>query len=157
MMKQFMNKMGGEGTCKAMKQDFCQTMKHGTEEQKQEQFAKMGDMMKEFGEHMKDFKPEFPDNSNAPFGQTWDKNMHAQYTKAGADGEYVQHSWNAQRAVVQKKPEGVLEGCPGTALIEDLEILNDTFWPWKRGCVLTLHEEQSFTECPIEIINVPIE
>lgn len=117
----------------------------------------MGDMMKEFGETMKDYKPDFNAPEQNMFGGSWDKNMHKEYTKSGADGEYTQPSWNAQRAVIQKKPESVLEGCPGTALIEDIEILNDTFWPWKRGCVLTLHEEQSFTECPIEIINVPIE
>ena len=56
-----------------------------------------------------------------------------------------------------KKPEGILEACPGTSLIEEIEILNDTFWPWKPGCALTLHEEQSFVECPVEIIAVPIE
>ena len=55
------------------------------------------------------------------------------------------------------KPEGILEACPGSSLIEEIEILNDTFWPWKPGCALTLHEEQSFTECPVEIINVPID
>lgn len=38
MMKQFMNQMGGEEQCKQMKQNFCQTMKNGTEEQKQEQW-----------------------------------------------------------------------------------------------------------------------
>jgi len=109
---------------------------------------------------MKDFKPEFDGQgqNNNMFGcAPWDKAQHKEWTKSGEDGEYVQPSWNAQRAVIQKKPEGVLEGCPGTALIEDIEILNDTFWPWKRGCVLTLHEEQSFSECPIEIISVPIE
>jgi len=56
-----------------------------------------------------------------------------------------------------KKPEGVLEACPGSSLIEEIEVQNDTFWPWKQGCSLTLHEEQTFNECPIEIINVPIE
>jgi len=76
---------------------------------------------------------------------------------SGADGEYINHSWNAQRAVLQTKPEGVLEACPGSALIEEIEVLNDTFWPWKQGCTLTLHEEQEFTECPIEIINVPVD
>jgi hypothetical protein len=79
------------------------------------------------------------------------------WNKTGNDGEYANHSWNAQRAMLKKKPEGILEACPGTSLIEEIEVLNDTFWPWKQGCSLTLHEEQSFTECPIEIINVPIE
>jgi len=75
--------------------------------------------------------------------------------RQNADGEA--HSWNYQRAVLQSKPMGVLEACPGTSLIEEIEVINETFWPWKRGCQLTLHDEQTFTECPIEFIKIPIE
>ena len=80
-------------------------------------------------------------------------NQHS--AKHNADGEA--HSWNYQRAVLQKKPEGILEACPGTSLIEEIEVVNETFWPWKKGCYLSLHDEQSFNECPIEIIQIPIE
>ena len=54
MMKKFMDKMGGEGKCKEMKNEFANTMKEGTEEQKKEQFEKMGEIMKEFGKHMEE-------------------------------------------------------------------------------------------------------
>lgn len=139
MVKGFMGKMGGEENCKRMKQDFCGAMAAGTEEEKAEQWKKFGEAMQAFGEHAKDFNPgECKDWGN------WG---------AGNEG----NSWNTLRAKLQKKPEGVLEACPGTSLIEEIEVLNDTFWPWKQGCVLTLHEEQSFTECPVEIINVPID
>jgi hypothetical protein len=51
MMKNFMNKMGGEQNCKQMKHEFVNTMQNGTEEQKKQQCEKMGEMMKKFGEH----------------------------------------------------------------------------------------------------------
>ena len=110
--------------------------------------------MSQFGEHAKDFKPE----NGQDWGMggmggkggcgNWGKNW-------GADGEG--NSWNSLRAKIVKKPEGVLEACPGTSLIEEIEVLNDTFWPWKQGCTLTLAEEQTFNELPIEIINVAVE
>ena len=52
MMKKFMEKCGGETKCKEMKNNFCNTMKNGTEEEKKQQFEKIGEMMKQFGEHM---------------------------------------------------------------------------------------------------------
>jgi len=142
MMKGFMEKMGGEDNCKKMKNEFCEAMKAGDEEQKQAQWKKFGEAMSAFGEHAKDFKPDF-EQQNQNWGN-WACNN---------DG----NSWNSLRAKLQSKPEGVLEASPGTSLIEEIEVLNDTFWPWKSGCVLTLHDEQTFTECPIEIINIPIE
>jgi len=119
-------------------------MKEGTEEQKQDQWKKFGEKMSEFGEHAKDWKPEFGQNWGGCGGKNW-----------GADAEG--NSWNFLRAKLISKPEGVLEACPGTSLIEEIEVLNDTYWPWKQGCSLTLSEEQSFTENPIEIINIPVE
>ena len=43
-----------------------------------------------------------------------------------------------------------------TQIIE-LEVLNDTYWPWKAGCTLTLADEQPGDEIPIDIFSVPIE
>lgn len=57
MMKGFMAKMGGEENCKRMKQDFCQAMSAGTEEEKAEQWKKFGEAMKAFGDHTKEFNP----------------------------------------------------------------------------------------------------
>ena len=141
MMRNFMDKMGGEEKCKEMKQEFCHTMKNGSEAEKKEQWEKFGKVMEQFGEHM-------GKNAETVFGNN-------QGTNQNVDGE--SHSWNYQRAVLQKKPEGVLSACPGTSLIEEIEVINETFWPWKKGCYLSLHDEQEFTECPIEIIHIPIE
>lgn len=119
------------------------TMKTGSEEDKKKQWEKFGEKMAAFGEHAKDWKPEY--------GQKWGgcgKNW-------GTDGEG--NSWNTLRAKLLKYPEEVLEACPGTSLIEEIEILNDTYWPWKPNCTLTLADEQTFTENPIEIVNIPVE
>jgi len=142
MVNGFMEKMGGKEKCMQMKQDWMKTMKEGTEEQKAEQWKMFGEKMSKFGQHAQDWKPEY--------GQDWCKGKNW-----GADSEG--NSWNSQRAKVVTKPEGVLSASPGTSLIEEIEVLNDTFWPWKQGCSLTLADEQSFTENPIEIINVPVE
>jgi len=55
-----------------------------------------------------------------------------------------------------KKPEGVIEASPGQTVFEEIEILNDTFWPWKQGCTLSLLDEQGFEGLPIVPIYVPI-
>lgn len=65
--------------------------------------------------------------------------------------------WKQARAVIQKKPEGVIELQPGQTKIIDVEVLNDTYWPWKPNCSLTLHDEQSFDQCPIEVFHLPVE
>jgi hypothetical protein len=137
MIKDLMKKMVGADNCKQMKEEIGKAMREGTPETKQ---AKISEIMAKFSEHIKEFKPEE--------GQNWNNCF-----KDDGNG----NSWNSLRAKIQRIPEGVLEACPGTSLIEEIEILNDTFWPWKKGCVLTLHDEQTFTECPIEIINIPIE
>lgn len=143
MVKGFMSKMGGDDECKQMKKDFVNTMKDGTDEEKQAQWSKFGETMTAFGEHAKDWKPEF--------GQNFGKGCN--WGKYGGEN----NSWKSLRAVLIKKPEGILEACPGTSLIEEIEIENQTYWPWKQGCSLTLAEEQSFDEIPIEFITVPIE
>jgi len=121
-------------------------MKEGTEEQKKAKWEEFGKKMSAFGEHASSWKPEYGEN----WGKDWGKDK-----KWGCDNEG--NSWNSQRAKVVKKPEGVLSACPGTSLIEEIEVLNDTYWPWKQGCTLTLADEQTFTEVPIEIISVPVE
>jgi len=131
-------------------------MQEGTEEQKQEQWKKFGDKMSQFGDHAKDFKPDFNGECEGkPWGKMWGGGKGGCGKNWGADGEG--NSWKVQRAKLVKKPETVLSASPGTSLIEEIEVLNDTYWPWKQGCSLTLAEEQSFTENPIEIINVPVE
>lgn len=65
--------------------------------------------------------------------------------------------WKNARAVCQKKPEGVIELQPGKTEIVDIEVLNDTNWPWKPSCWLTLSDEQNFDQCPIEVFKLPVE
>lgn len=65
--------------------------------------------------------------------------------------------WKEARAVVQSKPEGVIAIAPGMTQIVEFEVLNDTHWPWKAGCTLTLADEQADTELPIEVFNLPVD
>lgn len=154
MVNGFMEKMGGKEACMQMKNDWCKTMQEGTEEEKQAQWKKFGEKMSQFGEHAKDFQPDFDaENCKNWGGKMWGKGGCGK--NWGADGEG--NSWKTQRAKLITKPESVLNACPGTSLIEEIEVLNDTYWPWKQGCSLTLADEQSFTENPIEIINVPVD
>lgn len=65
--------------------------------------------------------------------------------------------WKNKRARIVKKPEGVIEAIPGQCIITEVEVLNDTYWPWKEGCYLTLDDHQTEDILPIEIFNIPIE
>jgi len=142
MVRGFMTKMGGEDKCKEMKTEMMHAMASGSEEEKKQAWQKFGDTMAKFGEHAKDWKPEA--GTEGQGFMPWCGN---------GDG----HSWNSLRAKIVSKPNAVLEACPGTALIEEIEVTNDTFWPWKPGCTLTLHDEQSFDVCPIEPFSIPVE
>ena len=115
-----------------MKEEFYSVMKNGTEEQKKAKWEEFGKKMSEFGEHASEWKPEY--------GENWKKN--GRRVDRGADNEG--NAWNSERAKVVKMSEGVLSVCPGTTLYEEIEVLNDTFWPWKEGCTLTFADEQNF-------------
>ena len=39
--------------------------------------------------------------------------------------------WRQKRAQLIKSPEGVIEAIPGQCVIAEIEVLNDTYWPWK--------------------------
>lgn len=67
------------------------------------------------------------------------------------------HDWKVARAVCQRKPEEVLELVPGMTETIELDILNDTHWPWKPNSTLTLADEQPNDELPIEVFNLPVE
>jgi hypothetical protein len=41
--------------------------------------------------------------------------------------------------------------------IVEIEVLNDTYWPWKPNCTLTLADEQPSFELPIDVFSVPVE
>jgi len=65
--------------------------------------------------------------------------------------------WKEARAVCTRKPEEVIVLAPGSAQVIEIDVLNDTFWPWKNGCTLTLADEQPSLEMPIDIFSVPVE
>ena len=56
-----------------------------------------------------------------------------------------------------RKPEQVIEIIPGFTENVELEILNDTYWPWKAGCTLTLADDQPSNELPIDIFSLPVD
>ena len=98
-----------------------------------------GNKMSEWGEWAKNNPEEFQ-NKMQNCGNKWNKN-----------------GWKEARAVCTRKPEQVLQIAPGMTQIVELEVLNDTYWPWKTGCTLTLADEQPGDEMPIDIFSVPIE
>jgi hypothetical protein len=51
--------------------------------------------------------------------------------------------WGEKRAIFTAAPSGVLEGEPGAYVLAELEILNNTKWPWKRGCYFGLVDKDS--------------
>ena len=51
------------------------------------------------------------------------------------------NGWKEARAVCLRKPEEVLQIAPGMTQIVEIEVQNDTYWPWKAGCTLTLADE----------------
>jgi|DeetaT_18_FD_contig_31_144291_length_1162_multi_6_in_0_out_0_2 hypothetical protein len=75
----------------------------------------------------------------------------------GCGGHWDKQGWKQQRAVIKRKPEEVLEIAPGMTKIVEIEVQNDTYWPWKQGCTITLADEQSNFEIPIEVFNLPVE
>jgi len=42
--------------------------------------------------------------------------------------------WAEKRAVIVRKPEEVLVCEPGKIIFVEVEVLNETKWPWKFGC-----------------------
>ena len=47
--------------------------------------------------------------------------------------------WSAQRAIVVSKPNGPIEcQANGETIFVPIEVMNQTKWPWKRGCLLGL-------------------
>ena len=76
--------------------------------------------------------------------------------KCGIDGEPLDEGFNQQRAVVQVKPESMFEISPGSTTFADIQIFNDTYWPWKKGCKLAFDTREVMTDCPIEPVCVTI-
>lgn len=46
--------------------------------------------------------------------------------------------WGNKRAIIIRKPEEVLVGEPGKIIFAEVEVQNETKWPWKYGCYVGL-------------------
>jgi len=114
MVKGFMDKMADMSPedCQKMKQD-CMNMK--------EQFK---------GYDWSKIKEKFAGGCNPCGGNNqWSGN------------QWCKPAWKEARAVIKKVPEGVIELMPGQTHIAEIEVFNDTHWPWKGGCTLSLADE----------------
>jgi hypothetical protein len=60
------------------------------------------------------------------------------------------------RAVILNKPTDVFKVAPGQEFSFDIEVMNDTYWPWKSGCQVTLAEEQSSITIPVYTFAEPV-
>lgn len=68
-------------------------------------------------------------------------------------------AWKCKRAEIVECPESILEGNPGEILLPSITLKNNTAWPWKQGCFLTLANEagQGIENLPIEMVKVDVD
>ena len=52
------------------------------------------------------------------------------------------NDWREARAVCTRKPEEVISIAKGSSAIAEIEVLNDTYWPWKFNCTVTPCDKQ---------------
>jgi len=68
--------------------------------------------------------------------------------------------WGQKRAVILKYPTEVLVGEPGKIVFAEVEVQNQTKWPWKRGCYVGLYRDSTmFNEeaLPIKVKDIPVD
>lgn len=129
MLKQFMGNFGNDGAGNFNAEEF-------------------GKKMGEFGKQM---------------GEQWKNHQQTQGAGnwCGGNGSWNfegKQGWKHARAVIKRKPEDVIELAPGSTDIVEIEVFNDTYWPWKQGCTLTFADEQpDGCEMPLDIFSVPCE
>lgn len=58
--------------------------------------------------------------------------------------------------MIISKPE-MIEGFPGTVVLVEIEVKNDTFWGWKQGVFLGMDEAVDIEGMPIHVVHLPIE
>lgn len=64
--------------------------------------------------------------------------------------------------MIVKAPEEVILGEPGQVVFAEVEVQNQTKWPWKRGCFLAMHNkdiEKSLFEqkMVVKVKDMPID
>lgn len=47
--------------------------------------------------------------------------------------------WGEKRAIIMRKPDQVIVGEAGQVVFAEIEVQNQTKWPWKRGCYIGLN------------------
>jgi len=128
MMKQFMGNFGNDGNGQFNPEEFGK---------------KMGEMANNFGKQ-------------------WQQNQGTEGQGCGQGqgnwGGWGKQGWKHARAIIKRKPEDVISLAPGMTAIVEIEVFNDTYWPWKAGCMLTFSDEQpDGCAMPLDIFQVPIE
>ena len=98
---------------------------------------------------LKEMKEEFMKNNNC--GEN-------SWKFAGGEGRCGgKGAHKMKRAVIVSKPEEVLECVPGSVILPELKIKNNTHWGWKQGVFLGMDESMELTGMPIEIVHLPID
>lgn len=67
-------------------------------------------------------------------------------------GEY-----KLRRAQIISNPDNELVCLPGTVVLHDIEIKNNTHWGWKKDCTLGLDSSIEQSDMPIELVNIPMD
>lgn len=62
---------------------------------------------------------------------------------SGAYCEKQRSKWSEQRAIIVSKPMEPVVAEIGQVVFASLEILNNTKWPWKHGCIFTTSPKQN--------------
>ena len=140
-VKSFVDSIGGEQKCRDMKKAFSNAMKKGTAAEQKDQWDIFTKLIQEYSAHI---------GANKDHMIVENKER-----RSGADGEPLNQAFNEQRAIIQEKPEDVIEIAVGSTQQAEIQVFNDTYWPWKKGCKLASEIEQ--VGCPIEPISVLIE
>jgi hypothetical protein len=65
--------------------------------------------------------------------------------------------WSEYRAMIVKKPDAPVPARIGQVVFLPIEILNQTKWPWKPGCILTTSPKQSAVLQGLAFNNVTID
>ena len=108
------------------------------------------EMVKEVDPELKQLITDFVEKMGAKHDDV-EKNFEKYLNKANKTRNYMQ-----KRAVIVKKPDSVIEAAAGQKMLTEIEILNDTFWPWKQGCTIALADQQDDV-VPIELNHTSID
>lgn len=84
-------------------------------------------------------------------------NIKQEYAKASKIIRDNRLAANRARAVIVRKPEDTINLALGQKTDIEVEVLNDTHWPWRFNCTLGLAKEQTEANLPVMVLNCPIQ